>query len=72
MSVGGAQVDAGSGRAVAAPGLQHQGVGAGVGLHAARAAVAGLLHGVLARQPRAVQRPAVRLAVLSEGRREGR
>ena len=66
MPVHGAHVHAGVPGAVAAPGLQQEGVGAGVGLHAARAAVPGLLHRVLTRQLGAVQRPAVRLPVLTD------
>ena len=66
VPVHGAHVHAGVPGAVAAPGLQQEGVGAGVGLHAARAAVPGLLHRVLTRQLGAVQRPAVRLPVLTD------
>ena len=66
MPVHGAHVHAGVPGAVAAPGLQQEGVGAGVGLHAARTAVARLLHRVLARQLGAVQRPAVCLPVLTD------
>lgn len=64
MAVGRAHVHTGARGAIAAPGLQQQRVGAGVGVDAAGAAVPRLLHGVLTGQLRAVHGPAVRLTML--------